>query len=249
MPAPGPFLSVIMATRNPGAQVLAALESVWSQKGVSLELIVVDGGSTDGTVALLQAESNRIAVLLTGPDNGLYEAMNKAIGRASGEWLYFLGADDRLVGDRVLSEVYNWSTKTEAGVMTGEIAYNDGRIYKMASRVNTIARNFVHHQATFYRRSLFLENGTFDASFTVMGDYEFNIRLWKSHIRFKSIPIRVCACGTGGLSDSGAWLGYSEEIRVRHKYFDHAKCWIWDLTSVLRWMRKRLASKPRTSRG
>lgn len=235
-----PPLSVILVCKNPGPPLQAALESVWGQLRVALEIIVIDGASTDGTREWLESQRSRLTVLVSEPDAGIYDAMNKGVARARGEWVMFLGADDRVIGDMVLSEAVSWMQKTEAGVATGEVAYNDGRIYKMRAGVNPVARNFVHHQASFYRRSLFSENDGFDTSFAIMADYEFNVRLWKNRVRFKPIPLRIAACGTGGLSDAGHWRGYREEITVRHRYFSFARCAFWDLLSVVRFLRKKM---------
>ena len=81
-----------------------------------------------------------------------------------------------------------------------------------------------------------------------MADYEFNVRLWKNRVRFKPIPLRIAACGTGGLSDSGRWRGYREEIAVRHRYFSFGRCLGWDALSVVRFLRKQLLRLP-TRRG
>jgi putative colanic acid biosynthesis glycosyltransferase len=239
MPA-APAFSVIVASKNPGSRLPVALTSVWEQRGVGIELIVIDGGSTDGSRDWLETQRPRIATLLCGPDGGVYEALNKGVASARGDWILFLGSDDRLTGDIVLSEVLNWSKRTEAGVVAGEAAYDDGRIYKLRSHVNPLARNFVHHQAAFYRRTLFEENGGFDVSLSVMADYDFNVRLWKNHVRFKPIPLRIAACGVGGISDAGRWRGYREEIAVRHRYFSAPRCMLWDALSLLRYGRKRI---------
>lgn len=248
MPA-SPTVSVIIVCKNPGASLHAALASVWEQRDVQLETIVIDGGSTDGTRTWLESRRRRFATLVSEPDSGVYDAMNKGIAAARHDWVIFLGADDRLVGDRVLSESMNWARKTESGVMAGEAAYNDGRIYKLHSQVNPIVRNFVHHQAAFYRRTLFEDHGRFDTSLGVMADYDFNVRVWKGRVRFKPIPLRIAACGTGGVSDSGRWRVYREEIAVRHRYFAAWRCWFWDGLSLVRFVRKKIIrSRPRSSR-
>jgi glycosyltransferase involved in cell wall biosynthesis len=243
-----PTLSVIVACKNPGPRLHAALASVWEQRHVQPELIVIDGGSTDGTVAWLEGQRARIATLVSEPDAGVYDGMNQGIAHARGDWVYFLGADDRLAGDMVLSETLNWMKKTEAGVVAGEAAFDDGRIYKLRSHVNPIARNFVHHQGAFYRRTLFEENGGFDPTLSIQADYEFNVRLWKSHIRFKPIPLRIAACGIGGISDSGSWRVYREEITVRHRYFSLARSLPWDVLSGVRFVRKQFVRTLRRPR-
>ena len=236
-----PVLSVILVCKNPGPRLHAALASVWEQHQIHPEIIVIDGASTDGSREWLTSQRARLATLISEPDAGHYHAMNRGVALATGEWLLFLGADDRLVGDMVLSESLNWMNKTEAGVAVGEIAYHDGRIYRLRSDVNPCARNFVHHQGTFYRRSLFAENDAFDTSLAVMADYEFNVRLWKNRVRFKPIPLRIAACGTGGVSDSGSWRSYREEITVRHRYFSFGRCLVWDAFTVVRYVRKKIA--------
>jgi glycosyltransferase involved in cell wall biosynthesis len=234
-----PPISVILVCQNPGPRLHAALESVWAQLHVGPELIVIDGASTDGSREWLEARRAKLAALVSEPDAGIYDAMNKGIALARGEWVLFLGADDRLVGDMVLSEALNWMKKTEAGVAAGEAAYDDGRIYKLSGHPNVVARNFVHHQSTFYRRTLFKENGAFDTTLAVMADYELNVRLWKNRVRFKPIPLRIAACGTRGVSDAGHWRGYREEIAVRHRYFSLSRCLWWDALTVLRFVRKK----------
>jgi glycosyltransferase involved in cell wall biosynthesis len=214
-----PSLSVIVVCKNPGPRLAATLDSLWTQRHVAPDLVVIDGGSTDGTRAWLEARRDRLGTLVSEPDGGVYDAMNKGVAAARGDWVLFLGADDRLVGDMVLSEALNWLKKTD---------------------VNPLARNFVHHQAAFYRRALFAENGGFDPALTIMGDYDFNLRLWKNRVRFKPIPLRIAACGVRGLSDAGRWRGYREEITVRHRYFAAWRCWLWDALSVARCLRKQV---------
>lgn len=243
-----PPLSVILVCKNPGSRLAAALESVWSQQRVAPEIIVIDGASTDGTAAWLEAHRHRIATLVSEPDEGVYAAMNKGLALAHGDWVLFLGADDRLVGDMILSEVLNWARKTEAGVVAGEAAYDDGRIYRLRARVNPLIRNFVHHQSAFYRRTLFTESGDFDTSLAIQADYELNVRLWKNHVRFKPIPLRIAACATHGLSDNGAWRVYREEITVRHRYAAAWRCWLWDFLSLMRFLRKKVVRARRAPR-
>jgi glycosyltransferase involved in cell wall biosynthesis len=237
MPA-APNLSVIVVCKNPGRRLRAALDSVWEQRHVHVEIVVVDGDSGDGSREWLESERWRIATLVSEPDGGVYDAMNKGIARARGEWIYFLGSDDRLAGNMVLSETVHWMKQTEAGVVAGNVAFDDGRIYTLHSRVNTIARNFVHHQAAFYRRTLFEENGGFDTSLAMMADFDFNLRLWERGVRFTPIPLRIAVCGTGGISDSGDWRSYREEMSVRHRHFPLLRALPWDALSIVRFLRK-----------
>jgi putative colanic acid biosynthesis glycosyltransferase len=234
-----PSVSVIIACKNSARQLGDAIASIRDQRGVVAELTIVDGASTDATAEILATHRPHISKLICEPDTGIYDAMNKGIAAATGDWVLFLGADDRLVGAQILSEVMNWARKTESGVLGGEAAYDDGRIFRLGRRFNPMFRNFVHHQATFYRRSLFEENGHFDPTLRIMGDYDFNVRLWKNRVRFKPFPLRISACSADGISGSGRWLVYREEIAVRHRYFPAWRCWAWDVMSAVRFLAKR----------
>lgn len=238
-----PLVSVILACRNPGAHLPTALESVWRQTGAELELVVVDGASDDGTREWLEARRDRLGVLIAEPDTGIYDALNKGVAAARGSWLLFLGADDRLQ-ENALAGIAPVLGCTAAGVVAGEAAYDDGRIYRLEAPA-AVRRNFVHHQAAFYRRSLFVGHGGFDTGLAIQADYEFNLRLLRAGVEFASVPARIAECGSGGASDAGGWRGYREEITVRHRHFPAWQCWPWDLASVVRCARKQLLHRTR----
>ncbi|MBL9214664.1 MAG: glycosyltransferase [Opitutaceae bacterium] len=247
MPAPAPLVSVIVVCRNPGPGLARALESVWRQEGATAELVVIDGASTDGTREWLEAQRERIAALVSEPDHGVYDAMNKGWDAATGDWILFLGADDRLAHPGVIAAATAALAGIPDGVATGEAVYDDGRRYRLAADPQPVRRNFVHHQASFYRRELRTVAGGFDPGLRIMGDYDFNLRLWRRGIPFRPLPLHVSDCGRGGLSDAGGWTGYREEIAVRHRHFPFLRCWPWDVGSVARYLRKRLvrAGRPR----
>jgi len=238
---PAPFFSIILVCRNPGPRLRTALESVWSQRDADRELIVIDGASTDGTREWLETQRARIATLRSEPDRGVYDAMNKGVAAARGDWILFLGADDRLAHDSVLHAAHAPLQGSPAGVVAGEAAYDDGRIYRLGETRGAVRRNFVHHQAAFYRRSLFGQFGAFDEALSVMGDYDFNLRLVQGGVTFAPLALRVAECGRGGVSDAGRWRGYREEITVRHRHFAAWRCWAWDAGSVVRCLRKKIA--------
>ncbi len=235
-----PPISVIVVCRNPGPRLRVALAGIWAQRDVALDIVVIDGDSTDGSREWLGSQRSRLGTLISEPDAGVYDAMNKGVLAARGDWILFLGADDRLADVQTLNATLPWLDPAAAGVVAGEAAFDDGRIYKFRPDANPIARNFVHHQSAFYRRSLFVENGKFDASLAVMADYEFNLRLLKNRVPFKPIPLRIATCAGGGISDRGAWRGYREEITVRHRHFPALRCLAWDAASIVRYLRKKI---------
>ncbi len=236
---PSPLISILIVCRNPGPSLRDALQSAWDQQSADFEIVVVDGASTDGSAEWLAGVRQRIAALHSGPDAGIYDAMNHALRLARGDWVLFLGADDVLASADVLAHAAPELAVTSASVLVGEARYTDGRRYPFTGTRTAIRRNFVHHQAAFYRRAALIDFGPFDASLQIMGDYDINLRLLLAGARFDSLPLLVAVCGTGGASDAGGWIGYREEIRVRHRHFPVARCLLWDCASIARCLRKR----------
>jgi putative colanic acid biosynthesis glycosyltransferase WcaE len=236
---PGPLLSVILACRNPGPGIRLALDSVWAQLPEPPEVVVIDGSSTDGTRQWLESQRARMSTLVSEPDSGVYAAMNLGARAARGDWLLFLGADDRLASRSTVADAAPWLRQTDAGVLVCEATFTDGRTFGPGPQRHVRARNFVHHQAAFYRRSLLVSHGGFNESLRVMADYDLNLRLWRRGVAFGSAGLPITVCGVGGLSDSGRWRGYAEEIRVRHRHFPAWQCWPWDAGSLARFLRKR----------
>ncbi len=239
MPASSPSISVIVVCRNPGIRLHRALESIWSQTH-SAELIVIDGASTDGSREWLETQRPRITTLVSEPDGGIYDAMNKGIAQATGEWVFFLGSDDRLASPRVLADVVPLLAQTRDFIAVGEARFDDGRVYAFSGVNPAIRRNFVHHQAAFYRRSCFVSHGAFDLTMRIQADYEFNLRLLNAAKTFATLPLSISECSAGGLSDSGRWTNYREEISVRHRHFPAWRCFPWDVLSVIRCLRKKI---------
>lgn len=234
-----PLVSVIIVCRNPGPALQTALGSLWELTSTGHEIIVVDGASTDGTRERLQASRSKLAVLISEPDTGVYDAMNKGIAAARGQWVLFLGADDRLAAPDVLSRLESTLTQTPAGIVAGTTRFTDGRLYA-AQPAAAVRRNFIHHQSALYRRELFSKLGHFDPSFHIQADYELNLRWQQAGVGIATLPHLVAVCGTGGLSDGGRWANYREEIRVRHRHFPAWQCWFWNLGSITRYLRKKM---------
>lgn len=236
-----PSLSVVIASLNSGSRLPTTLASLREQRWVQPEIIVVDRGSTDGTRAWLDANAAGSITVLAADGAGYFEALNRGIAAAHGEWLLFLVVGDRLVGEVVLDETLNWAKKTEAGVVVGESAFDDGRIDKLSARVNAAAGNFVPHSSTFYRRTLFEENEPFDTALPAAASYEFHARLWKSRIRFKPIPLRIAACTTHVPIDNRSWRATREAMTVRHRYFSVGRRTWWNIVSVFRFVGRKLS--------
>jgi len=236
------LVSVILVCRNPGQPVRDAVTSVLGQRSAAgdaalLELEIVDGASTDGTLAWLQALDDPRVRWTSAPDDGVYAAMNLGLQRARGTWCLFLGADDVLAHPDVLRTVAPRLRASTADLVAGRAAYTDGRAYR--PRPDRAAwRNFAHHQACFYRTETLRRLGGYDATLRIQADYDLNLRLLRESGDVEVIPEQVARCAPGGLSDAGRWENYREEITVRHRHIPAWRALGWDGAAVLRWARK-----------
>lgn len=175
VPEQPPLVSVIIAVYNSGATLERAIQSVVSQTMPRVELILIDGGSTDGSLDLLKRYEHSIDYWLSEPDAGIYDALNKGISRATGEWLYFLGSDDVLVDDNVFASVF--SQPHDTGFLYGDVFYGDtGEIYGGAFSKRMLLKVNLCQQGIFYRAGLFTVLGAFDLTYPLVADWEFNMR-------------------------------------------------------------------------
>lgn len=206
-----PTFSVVIAVFNGAATLQRALDSVFEQRYPSWEIVVMDGGSTDGTQAVLERNSDRIAYWESAPDRGVCHAWNKALDHVSGDWVCFLGADDRYHDPDVFAKIAAALPPADSGtqIVYGQLARMkaDGWVHHRGGRPwsGRFKRRFnsgvmIPHPSTFHRRSVFDERGRFDESFAIAGDYEWLLRELP-HRRPLFVPVIVVDMAPGGLSN------------------------------------------------
>lgn len=216
--------SIITINLNNLRGLRKTMESVLSQTNNQYEWIVIDGGSTDGSVELIKEHQDNITYWVSEPDNGIYHAMNKGIREAKGDYLLFLNSGDYLVNSTVLRDVFdaNRSEDIVYGLVESEI---EGRIQILtcfsAKDDITLGDFYYHylpHQATFFKSSLFKTYGLYDESLHIVGDIDFYFRtIIYGNVTVKFLPIIVSYFEGGGLSSTFA--GHSEERRkILNKY-------------------------------
>jgi glycosyltransferase involved in cell wall biosynthesis len=214
-----PLISVITPTFNSGAKIAATIASVLSQRKDLYEYLVIDGGSTDDTVAHLRAQGPALRYL-SEPDEGIYDAMNKGIRLTSGKFLYFLGAGDRLlpgVLEAVAAEIRKLPSQGQTSrptLLYGNVDLSDyNRPYDGRFNRFKLLRRNICHQAIFYQRSVFERLGFYNTKYRLLADWEFNIRCFNDRgIRKRYIPLRIADYEGGGRSTTTPDLAFQADF-------------------------------------
>lgn len=208
-----PSFSIITVCYNSGKTIERTLQSVSSQDWSNLEHVVIDGGSTDSTIGLINDFHPRIAKLISEPDDGIYDAMNKGLGIATGDIVAFLNADDYYANSSVLSNIAEFFSKGEFQAVMGDVGYfkegSAGRVIrryrsKIFSPKKLNRGVMPAHPAFFIRREILTQLGGFNSSYKIAGDFELIVRIFRSqNIKLGYLPEVLVNMQMGGISTSG----------------------------------------------
>ena len=183
-----PSISIITVSYNAVATIEKTILSVINQSYSNIEYIIIDGGSTDDTLNIIKKYQEKIAYWVSEPDKGIYDAMNKGIEKATGDYLFFLGADDILM-ENAIQKIFGDNLSTKFLMIYGNVMYDNNNIVKSRFSYKTFLHNTIHHQATFYSRKLF-DSFRYDTSFKITSDYELNLLVFlkeKNNTIYKNI--------------------------------------------------------------
>lgn len=193
-------ISVITVCYNAEKVIQQTMQSVMNQSYADIEYIIIDGASTDGTMELVKkcADDKRVRYI-SEPDNGIYDAMNKGIRLATGDYLEFLNAGDVFVNNDVIKSVVQKIEENPADVMYGDIIYEypdkttSIRVYGQfcSSLLYYLLGDCINHQAIFASRECF-EKYIFDTEYRICADREWMIRIKKGGMSFYAMNLLIC---------------------------------------------------------
>jgi len=213
-----PLVSVITVVRNGAATIAQTLKSVREQCQVDVEHIIIDGASSDGTVEIIKAYQRDQLRWISEPDQGIYDAMNKGVFLARGEWLLFLGADDVLADPDVLADIFQKRDLTSYDLVCGTSSYHGGRECVPRLDWHTLVFNTIHHQAAFYRRRLF-DGFRYRLDIPVVADYEMNFLIYRQRRPVLFLDRQVAISGCYGVSHtSSQFSGQFDAYKIRGRY-------------------------------
>ena len=214
-----PLFSIITVCYNAVTTIEQTILSVRSQTFRNYEHIIIDGGSIDGTLEIIEKYRDGFSVLVSEPDKGIYDAMNKGLSDARGQFIYFLGADDNLYGHDVLYKLSNVVKDDRILGVYGSIQYLSGVVVKSYFSVKIFLHNTVHHQGCLYNKELF-SDFRYDDNLNIAADYELNFLLYyqKGYKKMKRVDFFIAKCSDNGVSRRFVKQASNEFHQIRKKY-------------------------------
>lgn len=216
-----PLVTIITVVFNDAFNLMKTIESVLAIKNESIEYIVIDGGSTDGTVELLRRYNDRIDYWLSEKDSGIYDAMNKGIEFARGDYVYHLNIGD--VVHRIPVALLANLPPNYAG-LAACVRVGDKDLHKPSAGLLLRLKNTIHHQGCFYRRKSDL---IYDTQYRVYSDFDLNQRLIKSGQNFYLCCEIVAQHDQEGISNNPKY--FKEVYKIIHKNYG----FLWMIASFI----------------
>lgn len=200
------LLTIITINYNNKNGLEKTINSVVNQTYTDFEYIIIDGGSTDGSVDIIKRHENKITFWVSEPDKGIYNALNKGIKHAKGEYLLFLNGDDCLIDNTILTKISKHLNQKD--LIYFDIDYlNDGKIRKV-TYPDTLSfyfffTNTICHQTIFFKNKLFSEYGLYDEQLKIVSDWKFiMLSIVKHKASYKHIGEVFCVFDNRGISNT-----------------------------------------------
>lgn len=211
-----PLISVVTIVYNGVAHLEETILSVLHQPYKNVEYIVIDGGSTDGSVALLKRYEDAIDYWVSEADHGIADAFNKGLSLCHGEWIGLLNADDYYT-EQTLQVI---ATENRGGVICGRLKFLEGeQSFETKSVPKLLPRMMsVNHPTTFVRSRVYDQYGPFDTTFSLAMDYELLLRLFLHNIEFIAKDETLAVMRMGGVSDRQYRDSLWEVYRAKRKH-------------------------------
>lgn len=200
-------ISVITVVRNGARHLEETIQSVIDKKTkFKLDYLIIDGGSTDGTVDIIKSYARQITFWVSELDSGIYDAMNRGwVAAADGSFILFLGAGDRLISLPDNMDYYGCND-----VLYGNVLIGENKVFTARAGYHLKLYNSLHHQALLVNKACH-PGAPFNTSYRLYADFDFNQRLMKSGARFVYSPQFIAYAHPGGLSDQ---QDFSESLRI-----------------------------------
>ncbi len=224
-----PLVSIVTVVYNAEEHIEETIKSIINQTYYNIEYIIIDGGSTDKTKSIINKYTDRIDYFISEPDKGIYDAMNKGIKIATGEWINFMNAGDTFYNSNVLQSIFSRKDTYKYKLIYGNVnafhkEYGINKIVGREMDVNDIYMKMpTSHQAIFCNSQAFKEIGVYNTDYKVIGDYEWFVRFYKKY-RGKElwyINIIISNYSIEGFSTQNTLSSAEEKLKLYSNHFPY----------------------------
>lgn len=201
---------------NGAEHIEATILSVLNQSYSGVQYIIIDGGSTDGTLDILEKYRNQIDLIISEADNGIYDAMNKSIKYCKGEWINFMNSGDVFGSAEIIEQIFDNTTTHEFNVIYGKhkVAYGNKIISKKSNPIHELWKGMtIQHQSVFVRKNV-LEEYPFNTNYKFAADYDILYHCYTKGYQFKFIDQFVSIVASNGVSELNNVKTYIEFKKI-----------------------------------
>jgi glycosyltransferase involved in cell wall biosynthesis len=214
-----PLISIITVAYNAARTIEQTIKSVISQSYENLEYIIIDGGSTDGTLDIIKKYKDRIDFWIREPDKGIYDAMNKGITYANGELIGIINADDWYEPD-IISYIADCLINTDKNTVIHGLLriIKDEQFYSIKGNSTRVLKyDMIQHPTCFIPKSIYQQCGMYNIKYKYSADYDLVLRYVNSGVQFKFIEQVIANFRIGGISSAFKAQSDKYLILKRHK--------------------------------
>ncbi|WP_455674851.1 glycosyltransferase family 2 protein [Phocaeicola sp.] len=230
-----PLISIVTVSYNVVSTIEKTILSVINQTCLNIEYIIIDGGSTDGTVDIIKKYSDKISYWVSEPDKGIYDAMNKGIAKATGKWINFMNCGDYFCNNNVIQDMLLF-LQGKVDVLYGNTIIDSsvGKYMVVPESINMLSMHMPFcHQSTFTRTSLMKES-LFNLGLKYVADYGFFYSLYQQDRTFEYVNIPIACYQTGeGMTASNMFKCFIETYKVNHQEISQYDIWLYKVKNFL----------------
>ncbi len=220
-----PLISIITVTYNAAKTIATTIDSITNQTYQNIEYIIVDGGSEDDTIDIIKKNKDKITQWISEPDKGIYDAMNKGLKMANGDWCIFMGGDDVFYNKQTIKDIVSHFTNKN-NIYYGNVIMSTTKKIYPGNRISKflICRRNICHQSIFYPKKIY-KNYSYDLKYPIWADWVYNIKLFslapKNFIYINSI---ISIFNDKGISNKGDESFKKDRWRIISKYIGKSYC-------------------------
>lgn len=215
-------ISIITVCYNSVDMIEETMLSVLNQTYPDVEYIIIDGGSTDGTVDIIKKYADRLAYWVSEPDDGIYDAMNKGVMVATGDYIAFINAGDRYISDNVMDKIDKFTQTHNSDVVYGDVVlvYSHGKYLSKPLKLDSFDKLFPFSHPASFIKAVRIKERQFDLKYKIVADYNLFYRLFKEECTFEYLPLPIAEFeAETGLSSKNVLPTFLEVSKINGQFY------------------------------